>query len=342
MKQQIKYFVGIDVGSEEFTATVFQKPDKPMVTSNSIENTIEGFATFNTWLKGQGVATSNCIICMEATGVYGESLVHYLIAKDFTVAVEPPLKVKRAFDTSGHKNDAVDSAQIAEYAYRFKDELRVSSPRPESVEKLKHSLTAREQLVKHSVATQNSIKAYKRHVVQDSKVLEIHQQTLSHLKEQIAAIDAHIKQIIKRDPSLHQLSQFLVSLCGVGILLAAYLLVTSNAFQDITTYKQMAAFLGLCPYEFKSGKSIFKKSHSRHYGPRYTRKLLHLAARSVATHNPYFNKYYLRKLEEGKDKQLAINNIANKLLKIGFALVKNKQCYIKNYRSVNPMLLKNS
>ena len=340
MKPRIKNFVGIDIGSEEFTATIFQKPGQPVVTSDPIENTGGGFAVFGSWLKKHGVSAGDSIVCLEATGVYG--VFHYLVAQGFTVAVEPPLKVKRAFDTSGHKNDSVDSAQIAEYAYRFRDELRVSSPRPESVERLKHALTAREQMVKHSVATKNSIAAYHRHVVQDPKILELHQRTLSHLKEQIAAIDAHIKQIVKRDPSLHQLSQFLVSLCGVGILLAAYLLVTSNAFQDITTYKQMAAFLGICPYEFKSGTSILRRSRCRHYGPRYARKLLHLAARSVATHNPHFRKYYLRKLEEGKNKQVALNNIANKLLKIAFALIKNKQPYIHGYRSVNPMLLKNT
>lgn len=342
MKQRIKNFVGIDVASEEFTATIFQKPGQPIVTSNAVKNANEGFVIFGRWLAARGVTSRNSIVCMEATGVYGEFLLHYLIAQGFTVAVEPPLKVKRAFDTSGHKNESVDSAQIAEYAYRFQDELRVSRPRPESVEKLKHFLTAREQLVKQSVATQNAIAAYRRHVVQEPKILDIHQQTLAHLKEQIATIDTHVKQIIQRDPSLHQLSQFLISLCGVGILLAAYLLVISNAFQDITSYKQMAAFLGICPYEFKSGKSVFKKPRSRHYGPSYARKLLHLAARSVATHNPYFKKYYLRKLEEGKSKQVALNNIANKLLKIGFALVKNKQNYIKGYRSVNPILLKNS
>jgi hypothetical protein len=39
-----------------------------------------------------------------------------------------------------------------------------------------------------------------------------------------------------------------------------------------------------------------------------------LAARSVATHNELFKKYYLRKQAEGKAKQLVLNNIANKLL----------------------------
>lgn len=338
--QHIKNFIGIDVAAEEFTVTLFNAPDKPMITKEAIANTDEGFKLFSSWLKEQNASPHNSIICMESTGVYGENLIHYLIAGGFSVAVEPPLKVKRAFATSGHKNDSVDSSQIAEYAYRFRDELKLFRPRPESIERLKHFLTMREQLVKQSVATQNAISAYRKHSLQEPVITVIQEQNLSQIKEHLATVDKHIKEIIQQDPSLQQLSRFLVSLCGVGILLAAYLLVLTNAFQDITTYKQMAAFLGICPYEFTSGKSIFKKPRSRHYGPGYTRKLLHLAARSVIVHELYFKTYYLRKLEEGKSKRIALNNIANKLLKISFALIKNKQSYIKGYRSVNPMLLK--
>lgn len=340
LEQYSENFIGIDVAAEEFTVTLFKAPDKPMVTKQSIVNASEGFKLFNNWLKEQNASPHNSIICMESTGVYGENLIHYLIAQGFSIAVEPPLKVKRAFNTTGHKNDSVDSSQIAEYAYRFRDELKIFHPRPESIEKLNQFLTIREQLVKQSVATQNALRAYRKHPIQEPTITAIQQQNLSQIKEHIATVNMHIRQIIQQDPSLRQLSQFLVSLCGVGILLAAYLLVLTNVFQDITSYKQMAAFLGICPYEFTSGKSILKKSRSRHYGPAYTRKLLHLAARSVITHELYFKKYYLRKLEEGKSKRIVINNIANKLLKISFALVKNKQNYIKGYRSVNPMLLK--
>jgi transposase len=340
LEQHTKKFIGIDVAAEEFTVTLFNTPDQPMITKKSIINTDEGFKLLSSWLKEQGASGCNSIICMESTGVYGENLIHYLIAQGFSVAVEPPLKVKRAFDTSGHKNDSVDSCQIAEYAYRFRDELKIFRPRPESIERLKHFLTIREQLTKQSVAAQNAISAYRKHPIQEPAIIVIQEQNLSQIKEHIATVDKHIKQIIQQDPSLRQLSQLLVSLCGVGLLLAAYLLVLTNAFQDITNYKQMAAFLGICPFEFTSGKSILKKSRSRHYGPGYARKLLHLAARSVISHEPYFKKYYLRKLEEGKSKRIVINNIANKLLKISFALIKSKQNYIKGYRSINPMLLK--
>ena len=342
LKTKIKNYIGIDIGSESVTATIFQLPEEIKNTKENIPNTIEGFKMFCDWLKDQKATSSNCVICTEATGVYGEALVHYLAAEGFQIAVEPPLKVKRAFYPHGHKNDRVDSIQIAEYAWRFFDQLRFWRPLEENIEKLKHFLSAREQLIKQSVAIQNALKAYQRHVLQDSSLIAIHQKNLSQVKEHITLIDQRIAQIISQDQSLHQLSLWLISLCGVGVLLSAYLLVITNAFQNITQYKQCAAFLGICPYQFKSGKSISRQSHCRPFGPPYARKLLHLAARSVVTHHPEFKKYYHHKIDEGKSKSLALNNVANKLLKISFALIKDRRPYIKGYRSINPLVLQNA
>lgn len=342
LKKNVKNFIGIDIASETFTFSVFQSPDKPVVTKGPMANSSDGFQHLVEWFKEQGITPSKSVVCMEATGVYGEALTHFLAAAGFRIAIEPPLKVKRAFDQDGHKTDAVDSAQIAEYAYRFFDELRFWQPRSEILEKTKHFLSARELLTKQSVSIQNALTAYKRHAVQDKMIIEMYKKNLALVKEQIAQIDHHISELIHQDPSLHELSLILVSLCGVGILLAAYLMVLSNGFQDIRDFKQMAAFLGICPYQCQSGKSIYRNAHSRHFGPTYARKLLHLAARSVATHHPEFRKYYYRKIEEGKKKAVALNNIANKLLKISFALVRDQKPYIKGYRSPHPLVLQNA
>lgn len=339
LKTKITYFIGIDMASEQFTATVLSDNGQSRMTRESMSNSMEGFQLFHQWLQSQNIKADNSIICTEATGVYGEALVYYLIAQNFHVAVESPLKVKRAFYPHGHKNDRVDSIQIAEYAYRFFDRLRLWHPVTDTVERLKQSLTAREHLVKQSVAIQNAIKAYQRHVIQDSSVLAIHEKNLAQVKEHISEIDKHISQLIHQDPSLRQLSHWIVSLCGVGSLLAAYLLVITNGFQNITNHKQLAAYIGICPYEFKSGKSIRRQSHCRPFGHAYTKKLLHLASLSIATHNQDFKKYYLRKVQEGKSKMLVLNNIANKILKISFALVREQQPFIKGYKSVNPVLL---
>lgn len=342
LKKNVKNHFGIDIAAETFAISLFHSPDKPVITKDQMANNEHGFQSLLAWFKELRATPSNSVVCMEATGVYGEAISHYLTAQGFQVAIEPPLKVKRAFDQDGHKTDAVDSAQIAEYAYRFFDELRFWRPPTEVIEKIKHLLSARELLTKQSVATQNALTAYQKHVVKDSLIIEMYKKNSISLKEQITVIDRHIAEMMKANPSFHELSLILVSLCGVGALLAAYLIVTTNGFQNITDFKHMAAFIGICPYQHKSGKSVFRSAHSRQFGPEYIRKLLHLAARSVATHSPEFRKYYWRKIEEGKAKKVALNNIANKLLKISFAMIRTGKPYIKGYRSINPLVLQNA
>jgi transposase len=331
------YFIGLDIACDDFVASIYESPGKTVLTKEAIENNPDGFSMLVSWLKEQGINSSNSVICMEATGVYSEACAHYLFANDFKVSVEPPLKVKRAFDPIGHKTDPVDSRQIAEYAYRYSDELRLWQPKQEIVEKIKQLLTAREQFTKQSTAIQNSIKAYEKHVIKVLLIVNAHQETLKELKKHIKAIDKELDRLIRQNPTISQICSQLKGIPGVGLLLASDLIAITGVFNDISSHKTLSAFLGICPYQHQSGKSVYRQPRIRNFGPKYARKLLMLAARSCATHNIEFRKYYIRKLAEGKAKQLVLNNISNKIIKIACALIKNNSQYNKTYRSVNPL-----
>ena len=334
-----QFCVGVDVASESLAASIYTSPDEKIITQEAIKNSIDGFEEFLIWLKENNVTSSNAVICMEATGVYGEALCHFLVSKQYRVAVEPPLKVKRAFNPEGHKTDPADSRQIAEYAYRFFDELRFWSPKEEVIEKVRQLLTLREQLTKQSTALQCSLVALQRHPVKNPFAIKTHEKTLNHLAKSIEDIDHEIKRLIGNDPTFRQMVHLLDGVPGVGVLLASNLMVFTRGFSEGVNPRKLAAYIGICPYRHQSGKSVFKKSSSRHYGPAVLRKLLYLGAKSVCTHNTSFGQYYLRKLQEGKDKHLIDNNVANKLLKIMCAVINAKSPYIPNYRSVNPALL---
>lgn len=337
--QKNRFFIGLDMAGADFVASIYECPGKEVITKEAMENNSDGFSVLVNWLKERNIYTSNSIICLEATGVYSEACAHYLVANGFRVSVEPPLKVKRAFDPIGHKTDPVDSRQIAEYAYRYADELKFWHPREEIVEKIRQLLTARERFTKQSVIIQNAMKAYERHVIKVSLIEKANQQTLKEIKRYIAEIDKELDRLIRQNPTISQMSNQLKSIPGVGLLLASSLIVMTDSFNSISDYRTLAAFIGICPYQYKSGTSVYRHPRIRKFGPSYARKLLTLAARSVATHDASLRKYYLRKQAEGKAKQLVLNNIANKILKIACALIKNNKSYIQDYRSINPICL---
>lgn len=335
-------YVGIDVASATFTSAVGRMGEKwqIVVRPAQFDNEYDSFARYLHWLQAHEVKPDNSVICMEATGVYTEVLAHFLVANRYRVAIEPPLKVKRAFKPEGHKSDPVDSCQISEYAYRYWDELSLWAPRRELLEQIKTLLTTREQFVAEKAGHHNAWLALKRKAVRTPLAESAHEKAIGELKAHIQRLEAEIQRLLDQDPDFRNTVALLISIPGVGMLLAAHMLLTIQSAPQPLSPKSLAAFIGICPYEESSGSSIHYTATSRHYGPPGLRKLLFLAALSVRTHNPQFQAYFLRKLQEGKPRKLIINNIANKLLKIMVAVVRSNTAFIPNFRSVNPGLLK--
>ena len=334
-----KHFVGIDVASLSFTAAVGKSPWQLIIPPAEFSNDFDSFPKFLHWLQKHNLQPDNAVLCMEATGVYSEALAYFVHANGYRISVEPPLKVKRAFHTSGHKSDAVDSCQIAEYACRFFDELTFWKPKADILEQIKVLLTTREQFSTQLTAHRNALKTLRRKVVVTPLAEQLHQDSITQLKNHIKTIEGEIRRLIDQDPDFRQMAILLMSIPGVGLLLAAQMLVIVKSSPEPVSAKTLAAYIGICPYEHLSGTSVFKRSSSRHYGPAAVRKLLYLAAMSVRTHHTQFREYFLRKVAEGKPKQLVLNNIANKLLKIMCAVLRTQTPYIPNYHSVNPLLL---
>lgn len=337
------YYVGVDMSSENFTAAVGIEPWEIVVPAKEFTNDPEGFTELVDWMQTHSINSDNMVLCMEATGVYGESLAYFLSAKQYPIAIESPLKVKRAFMPQGHKNDRVDSQQIAEYSYRFYDKLRFWQPREEILEQIKVLLTTREQFTVQNAAHKNALTALMRKVVATPLAKELHQKSIDRFEEDLKEIDAEIQRLIDQNPHYGQMINLLISVPGVGLLLAAHMLIIiENTPNDPINPKQLAAYIGICPYEHRSGSSIYKPDSSSPYGPPRVRKLLYLASLSVRTHRQEFKKYFLRKVDEGKPKKLVLNNIANKLIKIMCAVIRTQTPFIPNYRSIHPSLYQNT
>ncbi len=336
-----QYFVGLDIAAEQFNAAIGTTPWRLLVKGTEFDNTSDGFEQLLTWLRQHHCAQDHTVLCMESTGVYGEALAYFLVAHDYRVAVEPPLKVKRSFATSGPKTDAVDSQQIAEYACRYVDELVLWQPPTELVEQLKVLLTTREQLVQHSTAQQNALPALRHKHVRTPFAEQVFETMITETKIQVKVLEQEIRRLIDQHPTSRKLLTLLLTIPGVGLLLAAHILVLTQCATRPFPPTKLAAHLGIAPHKRESGSSVYARPTSRHYGPSQPRKLLHLAARSVSTHNTHFRTYYQRKVAEGKAKKLALNNVANKLVKIICAVLESQTAYDPNYGSAHSILAKN-
>lgn len=330
-----QFFVGIDIASTSFMACVGTTPWKLMIKPVKFDNDEDGFISFLGWLKAHSLLLERTVVCMEATGVYSEGLAYFLYASGYAVAVEPPLNIQRKFPVNVSKADELDCQYIAEYACRYIDKLSLWQPRAEILEQVKVLLTTRQHFSVQLTGHKNALHAIRRKKVSSDLAKQVHQNMIEQVAKSIKDIDQEIRRLIDSDPTFKQTLLLLLSVPGIGLQLAAHLLIL---MQETLEPRTLAAFIGICPIKHASGSSVFSTPTSRHYGPPILRKLLYLAACSVRTHKKSFQQYFFRKLAEGKHKKLVLNNIQNKLLKIACAVVRSQKPYIPNYVSVNPLV----
>lgn len=332
------FYIGVDIASASFFAASAKDLESKKVLAE-FESSPDGFEAFSEWLKQQGASNENTLICMEATGAYGDRLCYFMASHGYSVVVEAPFKVKRAFHQR-EKTDSVDAQQIAEYAIRFEDQLKLWQPKEQLVEQIQVLLSTREQLTAQKTASANALKSFKKKQYSSAAAEKALEQTIRNLNEQIRILDKEIKKDIDSDKGLKHMFKLVTSIPSVSLFLFSNLLVLTQGFEELPESNQLASYAGIAPFRHESGTSVFKKPKSLRRGPSKLRKLLYLASLSLRTHNKQFKHYFLRKVKEGKNPRLVLNNIANKLLKIICAVLKNKQPFIPNYTSVHPDLLK--
>lgn len=329
------FYVGIDIADKTFTSTVMRDPDAIVCVVRDVSNDTEGFLKFLHVLQHHAITSENAMVVMECTGVYSEQLSHFLYNYQYQVYVEPPHKVKKAF-TEKPKTDPVDSRQIAEYGYRFADKLHPWTPREQIVEGLHVLLTLREQFRKAQTASKNARRALTRKQHRQAVALALHEALITHLASHISQIEAEIRRMLQQNPLLNQQVSTLTTIRCVGFILAVNLAVVTDGFTKHVDYKQLAAYLGICPYPHESGTSVYRPPRSDKAGPSRLRKLLYLAAMSARRNHPTLARYYQRKVQEGKPGKLVLNNIENKLLKMMCAVIHSGKPYMEEYHSMNP------
>ena len=333
-----RFCVGIDLADRTFVASIYFTRTGAIQTASAFSQSEEGFAAFVAWLKSHRLTPRFSVIGMETTGVLSQKLCTYLHAATWRIVVEDAARIKRSLSSARPKNDTADSRAIASYLARFWDRLTLWEPAHPALERIRILLSTREHLVQICTAHQNVCRSQaKAALVLEDELVFLRQQ-IYVLKEQIKTITTQIRQIIAQHESFEQLYCLMTSLPGIQTLLAANILVATKGDPAAISYKRMANYLGICPHERSSGSSIRKKARSSRMGNTRIRKLLHLAARSLATHNQSVKEYYCKKLREGKAKLLIYNNIANRLLRILCAVLRSKKLYEKNYRNPMPVL----
>jgi transposase len=338
--------VGIDPAKESFMAGRWQpSTHRPVGKPKAFANEPSGYEALTRWLAAEERMAAeedhpagNVLIAIEHTGSCSEGLAVWLHGRGYDVCMVDPYAVWKASGGEA-KTDAIDSMRVAEYAGRHWDRLRPYAPPAEAVAQVRALLTLRERLVEHKTALKNMRGEFGARSRTCPAALAAVEETIAFLKAQTERLEEEMQQVIAENAQLAAHVEHLRSAPGVGLLLAATFLVITEGFTQRRGARTLAAYLGMAPHPHESGTSVRRPGRSRRYGPPIARRLLHLMARSLRTHNARYKAYFLRKKAEGKATRLILNNIANKHLRVLCALIQKGQPYIDGYQSVNPRLL---
>jgi len=323
-------FLGIDVSKDYFDAVIILNSDKSNTVHNQFTNDNKGLNELVKWMKSNHSTNQNTLVCLEHTGMYGKVIIQNLLSKEFNIWVEMSLRIIRSLGVQRGKNDKVDAERIAYYAFKNQEEAQFYKAPRKAVEQIRKLVSLREHLVTTKamlVRNFNELKGF------EPELSKIHQKfskaTLKGIETDLKNIEKELDKLIKNDKNLSNLFEKTTSVTGVGKVTALTLICYTNEFKMYDTPRQLACYCGVVPFEHTSGKSVRAKPRVHYMANKKLKKQLHMCAISSIRADGELKEYYERKVAEGKNKMLVINNIRNKIIHRICACVKNNKLYEK-------------
>lgn len=326
-------FIGIDISKDYIDCALVNQNNPRVFKDKKFKNDFQGFDDLEQWVHRNVQNKSDVLFCMEHTGTYGLLLFAWLSQKEYDYCVEPGLKIKRSLGMTRGKDDKIDARRIADYALSNIHKLKSFSFPSEGIVYLKQLLTYREQLVRNRTTFKNSIKSHEQYerITKRKNITE-------DIKELILVHDSRIKQVekeiieaIESDKELKKNFDLATSVKGIGLVIAAFMLVTTNNFSGFEDGRQYACYSGVAPFGNTSGTSIRGRTMVSHLANKTVKTMLSRGANSAAKWDPELRAYFIRRLNEGKDHKVVMNAISCKLINRVFAVVKRQTPFVVTY-----------
>lgn len=173
----------------------------------------------------------------------------------------------------------------------------------------------RQELIEICKAEKNRHKNPSCHLIKDliAKMIET-------LEEQLEEINSKLKALIEGDPLKQAQKKILMSIPGIGEVVASQLLAFLPELGKLNR-RQIAALVGVAPISNESGKSRGYRKVGK--GREHIKPVLFMAAMAVRLSNSTFQTFYTGLIERGKSKMVAIVALMRKLIVIANAKMKD-------------------
>jgi len=315
-----RLFAGIDIAATTFTA-VWIAPGATPSRALTLDQTPHGFATLQGRLLAAGHARGEILVVMEATGSYWVALATTLAQAGFAVAVINPDQAHNFAKAllQRAKTDAIDARTLA----RLGTTLQPTpwTPPPAIYAELQQRLAERDALLDLRQQVRNQLHALVQLPVVIPAVRARMEELIATFSAQIAVIEREVERVLPQDAEWAASATLLLSITGIGVLTAAWLLVTTLNFTIGSSAEALTAYAGLAPHPKESGTSVRGRERIGHGGNKRLRTALYMASLSATHRNPLIKAFYDRLRAAGKPMKVARCAAAHKLLHLARAVV---------------------
>ncbi len=290
-------FVGIDVSKARLDVAL-----RPSGEAFTVPHAPEGIAALVARLQ----ACRPTLIVLEATGGLEQPLVVALAAAPLPVVVVNARQVRDFARATGRlaKTDTLDARILAHFAEAVQPQVR---PLPDPAQQALAALVARRtQLVEMIVAERNRLAR-----ARDAAVRADIATHLAFLEDRRGRVERELGQVVQAHSALRLRFDLLVSVPGVGPVVALTLL---SALPELGTLprRPLSALVGVAPLNRDSGQGHGPRGI---WGGRATvRRVLYVAALVGSRHNPVLRRFYLRLRAAGKPAKVALVACMRKLV----------------------------
>ena len=331
--------IGVDVSKNTLDVALFRGKIDWNEGHVKVSNNESGYKELRKWLRLKNAEKKRLRICMESTGLYThdfrswlekENIIYYVVDPKLMHHFAPPQSIKGIRQT---KNDKADAFRIAIYCSLFHDSMEPSKLPSAAYFKLKRLLAERRQYVKQSVLYRQQLSDISIYDSVGSRIRKKNE--VENLRDNIKQTDAEMKAIIDTDPEIRRNYELLISIVGVGLVVAVTTIVLTENFTTFTNPRKYASYIAIAPFPHESGTSIRGATRVSKQGFRQAKADLSISVLSAIKFDPDIKEYWQRKKAEGKHTGCVLNAIKFKIVLRMFAVVKRGKPYVntKGYKS---------
>lgn len=329
---EANYYVGVDISKHRLDWQVNDAQNQQLALGKAT-NRPSGIGKLLEQWSRQGIPLEEMVICFEHTGPYGLLLATMLEQAGVRYVMVAAAEVQLSLGIRRGKSDPIDAGRLAEYLWRFRDRLSSAHLPSGELLQLRGWLLWREKLVKMRTGLTNGIKAHELtgQVADLAEITRHMEAQQTGLTEQLRQVDRKIRELLRSYNSRRGQYELLISIPGIGPIIAGWLLVYTEGFTRFENGRQLACFVGSAPFPKQSGQQKSPDRVSRWRCQRLKTLLLN-GVHSAIQYDPELRVYFRRKCAEGKHPQSVRNAVICKLLYRVFAVINRGTPYVKMYQ----------